>query len=128
MRRFWHKLTVLVLAVGLTLGGGLLPSNAENKTSAQMSSHEVHTVQHYADLAIEAGDDDCPHHGLGTTLHSDDDGLCKKCCASCFNASLIPNAPATMTQAVVMREMFFPHTKSLVGRSVPTEPDIPKPL
>ena len=66
--------------------------HAQPGHSGAAASHENHDVQHYADLAIEPGDGGCPHSASGPT-HDQDEGLCKKCCAVCLGASLIPSPP-----------------------------------
>jgi hypothetical protein len=91
--------------------------------------HENHSVQHYADLAIEAGDDDgLPAAVHSPNQHSHDDGLCKQCCAACVSASLVPDAPFPVLILSEKRETYSMTLGALVAHPVPTDPGIPKPL
>ena len=88
MRQALRKILVLALSVGLAVSAPAL-SHARTGLSSVAASHESHDLQSYADLAIEPGDDGCPHSASGPT-HDQDEGLCKKCCAACLGASLLP--------------------------------------
>src|SRR5215831_15276097 len=121
MRHALRKILVLLLAVGLTVSVPAL-SHAQVVTFGSAASHESHDVQHYADLSIEPGDEACPHSALA---HDQDGGLCKKCCAACLGASLIPYAPETTSVAAVPGELVAPRENTLVARAIPTEPGIP---
>ncbi|MGC1690389.1 MAG: hypothetical protein WA756_10710, partial [Pseudolabrys sp.] len=77
MRPALRKILVLALSVGLAVSAPAL-SHARTGLSSVAASHESHDLQSYADLAIEPGDDGCPHSGSGPT-HDQDEGLCKKC-------------------------------------------------
>ena len=90
MRQALRKILVLALSVGLAVSAPAL-SHAQPGHSGAAASHD-HDVQHYADLAIEPGDEGCPHSASGPT-HDHDDGLCKKCCAICIGANLTGYAP-----------------------------------
>jgi hypothetical protein len=125
MRRVLKKITVFLLAVGLTAAGATF-SHAQN-TSAGAAAHENHAVMHYADLAIDPTQDDCLHSAPGTT-QSHDNGLCDKCCAACLGASLLPAVPVIVCGQTLARDTLSMRQDILIARSIPTEPDIPKPL
>jgi hypothetical protein len=126
MRRALHKILTFVLATGLAVGGPIC-SHAQMGTSAAATLHETHAVPHYADLSIDPEEDGCSHASSGTS-HSHDDGLCKKCCAACVGASLVPTAPIALTKLSASCELMLTLDDNLVARAVPTEPGIPKPL
>jgi hypothetical protein len=126
MRHVLRKILVFALSVGLTASAPAL-SHAQPGHSGAAASHENHDVQHYADLAIEPGDDGCPHSASGTT-HDQDEGLCKKCCAACLGASLIPAIPLAVWALSVARDTLLTRHDILIARPVPTEPGIPKPI
>src|SRR5512132_1064945 len=94
MRHVLRKILVMALSVGLAASAPAL-SHAQPGHSGAAALHENHDVQHYADLAIEPGDDGCPH-GASGPAPDQNDGLCKKCCAACLGASLIPIAPVAV--------------------------------
>jgi hypothetical protein len=60
MRHVLRKILVIALSVGLAASAPAL-SHAQPGHSGAAASHENHDVQHYADLAIEPGDDGAPH-------------------------------------------------------------------
>ena|SRR5262245_31854747 len=119
-----RKILVLLLAVGLTISVPAL-SHAQVVTFSSAASHESHDVQHYADLSIEPGDEACPH---SAPAHDQDGGLCKKCCAACLGASLIPDQPVATNVSALPDELVVRRDDTLVARTIPTEPGIPKPL
>ena len=121
-----RKLLVYALSVGLTVSAPAL-SHAQLGHSSAATSHESHGVQHYADLAVEPGDDGCPHSASGPA-HERDDGLCKKCCAACLGASLISNPPVAVRILSEPGKLVVWRDDKLVARDIPTEPGIPKPL
>jgi len=126
MRRGLQKTLVLLLAVGLIVSGPFA-SHARINSTNHATSHEVQSVSHYADLAIDPAEDECPHATSGAT-QSHDDGLCNKCCAACMVASLIPAVPTAVWVLLVARDTFLTRDDILTARAVPTEPGIPKSL
>jgi hypothetical protein len=126
MRQALRKILVLALSVGLAVSAPAL-SHARTVLSSVAASHESHDVESYADLAIEPGDDGCPHSASGPT-HDQDEGLCKKCCAACLGASLIPTIPLAVWALSVARDTLLTRHDVLIARPVPTEPGIPKPI
>ena len=126
MRHVLQKTLVLLLAVGL-IASGPFASHARVNPTDHSTSHEVQAVSHYADLAIDPGQDECPRAPPGTP-QSHDDGLCNKCCAACMVASLIPAVPTVAWALLVARDTFLTRDDILVARAVPIEPGIPKPL
>jgi hypothetical protein len=125
MRHALRKILVFALSVGLTASAPAL-SHAQPGHFSVAASHESHGVQHYADLAIEPGDDGCPHDASGP-VHDQDDGLCKKCCAACLGASLIPTPPVAVRILSEPGKLVVLRGDKLVARDIPTEPGIPKP-
>ena len=124
MRQALRKILVLALSVGLAVSA---PALSHARTGSVAASHESHDLQSYADLAIEPGDDGCPHSASGPT-HDQDEGLCKKCCAACLGASLIPSSPVAVRILSDPGKLAARFDHKLVARDVPTEPGIPKPL
>ena len=125
MRRVLKRMTVFLLAVGLTAGGATF-SHARSNTSAGAAAHETHVLLHYADLAIDPVQDECLHTA-GTT-HSHDDGLCDKCCAACLGASLVPAVPVIVCGQSLARDTLSMRQDILIARPILIDPDIPKPL
>ena len=103
MREAPRKILVFVLSVGLTASVPVL-SHAQPGHSGVAASHESHDVQNYADLAIEPGQDGCPHLAL---QHDQDESLCNKCCAACLGASSIPAIPPAVWVLLVARDKFL---------------------
>jgi hypothetical protein len=126
MRRSLQKIMALLVAVGLAVSGPFA-SHARIAPSDHASAHEVQAVSHYADLAIEPGQDECPHAASGTP-QSHDDGFCNKCCAACMVVSLIPAVPTAAWALVIAPASFLTRDDILVARPVPIEPGIPKRL
>jgi hypothetical protein len=94
-----------------------------------ISLHESHTVERYADLAIEPSQQDCAHTTSDTpSQHSHDDGLCKKCCASGMSLSLMPDPPLPVLMRTHKRESYAIARTALVAHTVPTDSGIPKSL
>jgi len=102
-------------------------SHARMAPSSVAASHEVHAVEHYADLSIEPGDVGGSHAAVPGGMHHDDDGLCNKCCSACLGASLIPTTPMVAVILSGPYKVLFTGDEALVERPVPTEPGIPKP-
>jgi hypothetical protein len=127
MRRAFQRMVVLLVAVGLTVSGPFA-SHARISSMGHAPSHETQAVSHYADLAIDPAEDECPHATSGTTHQTHDDGLCNKCCAACMVASLIPAVPTAAWALLVARDAFPTRDDILIARAVPTEPGIPKAL
>jgi len=119
-------MVVLLVAVGLTVSGPF--ASHARISSTGHAPHETQAVSHYADLAIDPAEDECPHATSGTTHQTHDDGLCNKCCAACMVASLIPAVPTAAWALLVARDTFLMRHDILVARAVPIEPGIPKPL
>jgi len=126
MRRTLRKILVLALSVGLTMSAPAL-SHARMALSAPTASHEMHDVQHYADLSVEPGDEGCPRATPAGT-HDQDEGLCKKCCAACLGASLVPSLPISVEILSGPGEVTVARADMLIARDIPTEPGIPRPL
>jgi hypothetical protein len=127
MRQALRKILVLALSVGLAASAPAL-SHAQPAHSSAAESHvSHHDVQNYADLAIDPADEACPHSASGP-LHDQNDGLCKKCCAACLGASLIPNPPVAVQTLSERAELGAGCDHKLVARDITTEPGIPKPL
>src|SRR5216683_530481 len=125
MRRTLKKIAACLIAVGLTVSGPI-SSHARISAPDHATAHEDASVQHYGDLAIEPGEDDCPHAVPGSLGH--DDGPCNKCCAACGGVSLTPTLLTTVWEASFARNIFLMRHATLVAHPVPTEPDIPKPF
>ena len=125
MRLALRKILVVALSVGLAVSAPAL-SHAGMAPAAVPASHEMHDVPHYADLAVER-EDDCPHARHGGANHHDD-GVCKKCCAACLGASLIPSLPVSVEIGSVSRSLTLMQAPILSACDIPTEPGIPKPL
>jgi hypothetical protein len=126
MRHVLLRILVLVLSVGLAASAPAL-SHTRTIPSAAPASHEVHDVQHYADLSVEPGEEGCPHATPGGT-QDQDDSLCKKCCAACLGASLVPSLPVSVRLFSEPSDLTVAPDDMLVARVIPTEPGIPKPL
>jgi hypothetical protein len=126
MRRALQKIVVLLLAVGLTASGPI-SSHACIDASSPRLAHKSHAVQTYGDLAIDPGENECPHAAPSTT-HNHDDGACNKCCAACVGASLLPTVPAAALGLSVARDALTMRHDVIIARPVPTEPGIPKPI
>ena len=130
MQLLFRKLIIFVIAAGLVLSGATSHAGATMLAGAgKTAPHEASPIQHYADLAIEPGDPDCPQMTADSPVqHSHDNGLCKKCCAACMSVSLIPNAPFPMLMFSETRETFSFYRSALVAYTAPIDPGIPKPL
>jgi hypothetical protein len=126
MRQVLRKLFVFVLSVGLTASAPAL-SHAQPGHSSAAASHTSHDAKNYADLAIEPGDDGCSHSASGP-VYDQNDGLCKKCCAACLGASLIPSPPVAVRTMSEPGKLLLLRSDKLVARDIPTEPGIPKTL
>lgn len=130
MRLFLRKIAVFLVAAGLILGGAT--SHAAMASMTQDASlHEIHQIQHYADLAIDA--DDCAHATADTPPSpaphtSHDDGLCKTCCTACMAADVAPLPPIPAQVLTESQEAFPVMRTALVAHPVSTDPGIPKVL
>src|SRR5262245_6139255 len=125
----WHslkKFLVALLAVALAASTPVL-SHARMATSHATASHELHVVQHYADLAVEPADDGCPH-GSPPGTQDQDNAVCKKCCAACLGASLVPCSPVSVQVLSERSDLTAARAHILAERDIPTEPGIPKSL
>jgi len=90
-------------------------------------SHEGQGVQHYADLNVDPGDEASPDEtASGVVHHHDDDGICRKCCATCVGVSLMPTAPVAVVALTASQQMAQVLPGSLAARSVSIDPGIPK--
>lgn len=59
MGRALNKLFTFILAAGLVFSGPVCP-HARASMSGGVAQHESAAVAHYADLAIDPGDEECP--------------------------------------------------------------------
>jgi hypothetical protein len=125
MRDGLKKIFVLVLSAALI---GSTPSLSHSQMdSAVDGTHEVHAIVHYADLLIESANEECPHAmPAGSTQPHDNSS--KKCCAACLGAILIPAIPFVASILSKPSDIAFAPEDSLLERTVPTEPGIPKTL
>jgi hypothetical protein len=130
MQLFLRKIAVFLIAAGLTFSGATSHAHAAISSAAEDASlHEVHQIQHYADLATDADDADCAHATTDSPVpHSHDGGLCTKCCAACTSVSLIPNALLPILLLALKHEPYAVVRTALVAHTVPTAPGVPKPL
>src|SRR5512138_1138719 len=112
MRPAVRKFLVLLLAVALAATTPVL-SHARMAASHASASHEVHVVQHYADLSVDPDDEGCPHATPGGS-HDQDNDLCKKCCSVCLGATLIPAAPFATLLLSGPRDVLFRNEDALV--------------
>ena len=124
MRRALQKLLALVLTAGL-MAGGPVCAHAQMNPCGSATSYETHAVSHYADLSIDPEDGSSADAQLPS--HHHDDGLCKKCCATCVSANL-PTSMVSLATLTISARMVLALDDDLVARTVPTEPGIPKPL
>jgi len=126
MRRALQKLLALVLAAGL-VASGPVGSCADKEPCGSAASHDSRKVSQYADLSVDPTDDASFQAELtaGVPPH---DGLCQMCCAACLSANLPPPAEVALAIPSISHQMVITLDASLVERSVPTEPGIPKPL
>src|SRR5215475_14119869 len=92
MRGVLHKLLSFVLVAGLIVAGPAC-SHAQRDPRSSPTSDEGHSVQHYADLNVDPGDEASSDETASGAAHHYDDGICKKCCATCVSASIVPTAP-----------------------------------
>jgi hypothetical protein len=129
MRLLFRKLMIFAVAAGLAFSGATPHSHAKMALADAASPHEAHAVPHYTALAIEAGDDDsvmvafdCPNHT------SNDNDLCKTCCAACVSPSIMPSAPFPIPLLSEIRETFSIYRVALVAHKAAIDPSIPKPL
>lgn len=84
-------------------------------------------MQHYADLNVDPGDEASPDEtASGVVHHHDDDGICRKSCATCVGVSLMPTAPVAVVALTASQQMAQVLPGSLAARSVSIDPGIPK--
>jgi hypothetical protein len=126
MRQTLRKIIVFALSVGLAVSAPAL-SHAQPGHSSASASQASHDVQNYADLAIEPGDDGCPH-SASRPAHDHNDGVCKKCCAACLGASLLASPPVAVPIMSEPGKLVVRCDHKLVAHDIATEPGIPKPL
>ena len=127
MRRALQRLLALVLVVGLAASVPLC-TDAQAEPCGSTASHEANGVSPFADLNIDPGDDSSLQAELLAGIPQHDDGLCKKCCATCVGANL-PSAIAAGLVTITASQPMAPTVDdNLVARPVSTEPGIPKPL
>jgi len=126
MQHALRKFLALALSVGLAVSAPTL-SHARAAPFSGEASHKSHDVQRYADLSIDPTADDCPHSSP-TSTRDQDGGLCKKCCAACLGATVMPTTPVAAQVLLGASEILFARDGTLVARAVPIEPGIPKPL
>jgi hypothetical protein len=129
MRLMLRKIAVFLIATGLMFSGAT--SHGYGATDGAAAMHESHQIQNYADLAIEPGESDCPHLVASATDNvpaSQNDGLCKRCCAACMSVSLMPDAPAPLSVMSLPFSVYAAAHTTLVAHNVPTDPGIPKSL
>ena len=127
MRVAVQKLLALVLAAGLVASGPVC-SHAQMERCGAAISHETKDVPIYADLNVDPADDGSLQAELAADGPHHDGGLCKKCCAACLGASLIPTIPLAVWALSVARDTLLTRHDVLIARPVPTEPGIPKPI
>ena len=125
MRRALKNVVAILLTVGLVVGGPAF-AHPRMQAPAGAATHEIHAVQHYADLAIDPGADECAQASPGAS-HGHD-GLCDRCCTACLSATVIPVVPASVWAPAVTHETFFTRIYILTAHIIPTEPGIPKSL
>jgi hypothetical protein len=129
MRLVLRKIAVLLIAAGLVLSG--VASHAHASMPAMDAgtavAHESHQVDTYANLAIEAGEQDCLH-ASGDAPQPQNDSSCNKCCAACMSVSLmaIEASPAMILSQA--RATYAITRAALVAQTVATDPGIPKSL
>jgi hypothetical protein len=127
MGRALNKLFTFILAAGLVFSGPVCP-HARAGMSGGAAQHESAAVPHYADLAIDPGDEECPHLAGAPAHTADHDGICQKCCAACIGAVVTAAAPSVMGQELLARDLVLAPAEILIARAVPIDPGIPKPL
>ena len=125
MRGILHKLLAFVLAAGLIVAGPAC-SHAQMDPCGSPTSDDGHSVQQYANLNVDPGDEASPDETASGVAHYYDDGICKKCCATCVGASLVPTAPLAKLTLTASQQMAQVLTIRLAARAVPIEPGIPK--
>jgi hypothetical protein len=123
--RIFRVIGIFIVALSLSLSG--ITSHGHAKADPDHSKHHGLSIEKYADLAIDA--EDCPHvTSHGTANHPSDDTACKKCCAACMTASLLPTPVILLADQIISRQTFTPSYDALVANLVRTEPDIPKSI
>ena len=127
MGRALNKLLTFLLTAGLVFSGPVCP-HARAGMSGGVAQHESAAVPHYADLAIDPGDEECPHLTSAHAHSADHDGLCQKCCAACIGAVVTAAAPSVIGQELLARDLVLAPAEILIARAVPIDPGIPKPL
>lgn len=123
MRHGLKKILAFVLSVGLSVSA---PALSHARIAPAAGPHEAHHVQNHADLSIDPEDGDCPH-AMPTGAHDTGNGGCKKCCAACLGATLVPTTPVTDEILLGPSELLLARDDILAARAVPIDPGIPKP-
>ena len=119
-----RKFHVLIIAIALAASGMTGRAHAASPGAGVVSAHEMHHVERYADLAIEPGAD-CDH--AMPSHDSSGKAPCDNCCAACVTASMIAVAPAQIVLGTSRSEVLSVTRPTLIGRTVPIDPGIPKP-
>ena len=125
MRRALKKTIAILLVAGLIVGGPAF-AHTRMQAPAGAADHEIHAVQHYADLAVDTGTDECLQASPGA--NHGHDGLCDNCCTVCLGATVIPVIPVSVWAPAVAHETFFTRVYVLTAHVIPIEPGIPKSL
>ena len=122
-----RKLLAFVLAIGLIVAGPAC-SHAQMDPCGSTASHETQAVQHYADLNIDPDDGVSSEQTMPVAADHHQDGLCKKCCATCGSSSLLPAAPVAIVLLTASQQMAQAPFIGLAAYLVPIDPGIPKAL
>jgi len=77
-------------------------------------------------LNVDPGDEASPDETASGVAHYYDDGICKKCCATCVGVSLMATAPVAVVALTASQQMAQVLPGSLAARSVSIDPGIPK--
>lgn len=123
MRRVFHIVRVLTIAAALVASGSTLRAQMTAPASGA-ATHEMHHVERYADLAIEPAQD-CDH--AMPAQNSSGKASCDDCCSACLTATMIASAPVQLVLNVARGEVLSLTRTTLIGRTVPIDPGIPKP-
>src|SRR5262245_53378076 len=125
MRHALKTLLTFILTAGLVVSGPVC-SHARADVSGGKPQHESIAVPHYADLAIDPGDEECRHLSGAPAHTANHDGLCQKCCTACIGAGVTTAAPSVIGQEQLARDLVLAPAETLIARAVPIDPGIPK--